>query len=185
MRRKQEDLMKRIVWTFGLIAGAVLAAMVVAMVPLCMSGDVDLDKSEIVGYASMVLAFVMVFVGIRSYRENAGGGAITFGRAFKVGIVITLIACAVYVVTWEIVYFNFFPDFGEKYAAHVVKKMQTEGATAAAVAKKQQELIEFGKLYKNPLINAGITFMEVFPVGLIVTLISAAILRRRYAPAVA
>jgi hypothetical protein len=72
--------MKRIVWTFGLIAGAILAAMVVAMVPFSMSGDFDLDKSEIVGYASMVLAFVMVFVGIRSYRENAGG-AITFGRA--------------------------------------------------------------------------------------------------------
>lgn len=87
-------------------------------------------------------------------------------------------------MTWEIVYFNFVPDFGEKYAAHVIKKMQTDGATAAAVATKQQELIKFGKLYKNPLINAGMTFMEVFPVGLIVTLVSAAILRRRYAPAI-
>ena len=177
--------MKRIVWTFGLIAGVILAGLVVAMVPMCMSENADLDKSEIVGYAGMVLAFVMVFVGIRSYRENAGGGAITFGKAFKVGIVITLIACAVYVITWEIVYFNFVPDFGEKYAARVVKQMQADGATVAAVAAKQKQLVEFGKLYKNPLINAGVTFLEVFPVGLIVTLVSAAILRRRYAPAVA
>jgi len=177
--------MKRIVWTFGLIAGVILAGLVVAMVPMCMSESADLEKSEIIGYASMVLAFVMVFVGIRSYRENAGGGAITFGKAFKVGIVITLIACAVYVVTWEIVYFNFVPDFAEKYAARVITQMQSGGATVAAVAAKQKELAKFGKLYKNPLVNIGVTFIEVFPVGLIMTLISAAILRRRAAPAVA
>ncbi len=177
--------MKKVILTFGLIAGTILAALMVGMVPVCYSGAVDLDKSELVGYTSMVLAFVMVFVGIRSYRENNGGGAITFGRAFKVGILITLIACAMYVVAWEITYFNFVPDFGEKYAAHVIREMQTEGATAAAIAAKQKELIAFQKMYKNPLINVGFTLLEVFPVGLIVTLISAAILRKRHAPAAA
>jgi len=177
--------MKKVILTFGLIAGTILAALMVGMVPVCYSGTVDLDKSELVGYTSMVLAFVMVFVGIRSYRENNGGGAITFGRAFKVGILITLIACAMYVVAWEITYFNFVPDFGEKYAAHVIREMQTKGATAAAIAAKQQELIAFQKMYKNPLINVAFTLLEVFPVGLIVTLISAAILRKRLTPAAA
>jgi hypothetical protein len=174
--------MQRIVWTFGLIAGTILAGLLVAMVQMCMDENADLEKSEIVGYSGMVLAFVMVFVGIRSYRENAGGGTITFGKAFKVGIIITLIACAIYVVTWQIVYFNFVPDFGEKYAARVIKQMQEDGATGAAVVAKREELAKFAKLYKNPLFNAGITFLEVFPVGLVVTLISAAILRKRSAP---
>ena len=177
--------MKKVILTFGLIAGTILAGLMVGMVPACYSGTLDLDKSELVGYASMVLAFVLVFVGIRSYRENAGGGAITFGRAFKVGILITLIACAMYVISWEIVYFNFVPDFAEKYAAHVIREMQTKGATAADIAAKQKQMIEFQRMYKNPLVNIGMTLLEVFPVGLIVTLVSAAILRKRPAPAVA
>lgn len=174
--------MKKVILTFGLIAGGILAGVMAGMVPVCYSGEADLDKSEVIGYTSMVLAFVMVFVGIRSYRENVAGGTITFGRAFKVGILITLIACAMYVISWEIVYFNFVPDFGAKYAAHVLREMQTKGATAAAIAAKQKELIEFQTMYRNPLINVAFTLLEVFPVGLIVTLISAAILRRRQAP---
>ncbi len=174
--------MKRIVLTFGLISGAILAAMTAVMLPLCMSGVIDFDKSEVVGYTSMVLAFLLVFFGIRSHRENGGGGAITFGKAFTVGIVITLISCAVYVISWEIVYFNFVPDFADRYAAHMIEEMRADGATEAAIQAKTREMARFQQLYANPFINVGITFMEVFPVGLVVTLVSAAILRRKPAP---
>lgn len=174
--------MKKIALTFGLISGVVLAAMTAVMIPLCMSGAISWDKSEIIGYTSMVLAFLLVFFGIRSYRENIAGGAITFGKAFQVGILITLITCAVYVVSWEIVYFSFIPDFDELYTAHLIEKMRAEGATPAAIEAKEEEMARFRKLYANPFFNAGITFMEVFPVGLVVTLVSAAILRRRHAP---
>src|SRR5687767_16012022 len=92
--------------------------MTAIMLPLCMNGTIDLRYSEIIGYSTMVLSFIMVFIGIRTYRENAGG-MITFGKAFKVGILITLIACAVYVVAWEIVYYNFIPDFADRYAAQI------------------------------------------------------------------
>jgi hypothetical protein len=148
------------------------------MIPLCMNGYVDFSQMEVVGYTIIVLAFVMIFLGIRSDREQAGG-TITFGRAFKVGILITLIACAVYVLSWEIVYFGFVPDFAEKYGTFLVDKMRAEGASAAEIAAKQQEMAGFAKMYKNPLINMGMTFMEVFPIGLIVTLVSAGILRRK------
>lgn len=177
--------MKRIVLTFGLVSGAILAGVMAAMLPLCMNGTIDTGKSEIVGYTTMTLAFVMVFVGIRSYRENAGGGAITFGKAFQVGILITLIASAIYVVSWEIVYVNFIPDFSDKYAAHIVNKLRADGASAAVVAAKEKEMADFKRLYANPLINVGMTFMEVFPVGLVVTLVSAAILRRKLRSAAA
>ncbi|HEX9985760.1 MAG TPA: DUF4199 domain-containing protein [Thermoanaerobaculia bacterium] len=171
--------MKKIVLTFGIISGCILALMMAIMMPLVMSGTVDLDQSEVVGYTSMVLAFVMVFVGIRSYRENIGGGVITFGRAFKVGILISLIACAFYVVSWQIIYYGFIPDFETKYAARVVEKLKAEGAAPAQVAAKEQEMAEFSRWYKNPLVNVGFTFLEVFPVGLVGTLVSAGILRRK------
>jgi hypothetical protein len=174
--------MKKIVLTFGLISGAILAAMTAIMLPLSMSGRIDFDHSEIVGYSAMVLSFLLVFFGIRSYRENVGGGTITFGKAFQVGILITLVSCAVYVISWEIVYFNFVPDFADKYAAFTIEKLRQDGATAAAIAAAEKKMADFKELYANPLINVGITFLEVFPVGLIVTLVSAAILRRKPTP---
>jgi hypothetical protein len=180
---KEEKKMKKIVLTFGLISGGILAAMFAISVPLAVSGRIDFDQSEIVGYTSMVLAFLLVFFGIRSYRDNVNGGTITFGRAFKVGLLITLVCCAVTVISWEIVYFGFIPDFGEKYASFTVEKMREKGATEAEISAQEKTMAQFTELYRNPFINAGITFIEIFPLGLIVTLVSAAILRRKSTPA--
>jgi len=174
--------MKRIVLTHGLASGAVLAAMSGIMVPLCLKGALDFDKSEIVGYASMVLAFLLVFFGIRRYRDGEGGGRITFSRAFLVGILITLLTCAIYVVSWEIVYFGFFPDFVDQYQAHLMKKLESQGATPQAIEAAKVEMAQFKTSYANPLFNVAVTFLEIFPVGLIVTLVSAAILRRKTPP---
>jgi hypothetical protein len=174
--------MKKIVLTFGLSSGAIICTVMAIMVPLSLNGT-DLGKSEIVGYASMVLAFLLVFFGIRSYRENVGGGTITFGKAFQVGILITLVTCVMYVTTWEIVYYNFLPDFADRYAARSIEHLRAEGATDAAILAATEKMAQFKRLYANPLYNVGLTFLEIFPVGLIVTLISAAILRRRDTPA--
>lgn len=172
---------RRIVLTFGSIAGAIMAAMVAAMVPMSRSGPKDFDQAEIVGYTTMVLALLMVVLGIRSHREHLGAGTITFGKAFQVGILITLVASAAYVITWEIVYFNFLPDYLDQYAAHVVEKLRASGAADAAIAERTQEMADLKRLYANPLINVAMTLMEIFPVGLVVTLISAAVLRRKVA----
>ncbi|HEX7180929.1 MAG TPA: DUF4199 domain-containing protein [Thermoanaerobaculia bacterium] len=171
--------MQKIVLRFGLASGAILVAMTAVMLPLCMKGVIDFDHSEILGYSAMVLSFLLVFFGIRSYRDNVAGGAIGFGKAFRVGLLITLVTCAMYVIAWEITYFNFFPDFFEQYTAYVLAKMRTAGESEAAVRETAAQMARMAELYKNPLFNIGITFMEVFPVGLIVTLVSAAILRRR------
>jgi Protein of unknown function (DUF4199) len=167
--------MKRVVVKFGLISGAILAGAMAASVPLWKSGV----HSEVIGYTTMILAFVMIFAGIRSYREREGGGAITFGKALQVGILIALIASVMYVAAWEIISWRFFPDFAERYAADIVAKMRASGASAAAIAAKQKEMADFARKYRNPLIKIGMTFLEVFPVGLIVTIISAAILRKK------
>ena len=166
--------MQSIVLKHALIAGGVLIVAFAATLPFGI-------HSEVVGYTSMVLAFLLVFFGIRAYREELGG-SIGFGKAFQVGILITLVVCAIYVVSWEIVYWGFWPDFLDQYNAHALAKLRASGATEAAIQAAQAQMAKFAKLYKNPLFNVGMTFLEIFPVGLIVTLVSAAILRRKQAP---
>lgn len=172
--------MKKIVITFGLISGALMAAFMFATLPF--HDKIGFDKwGFVVGYTSMVLAFILVFFGIRSYRENIGGGAISFGRAFAVGILIAVISSVCYVIAWEILYFNFMPDFMDRYAAHVIEQARASGATAEAIQKKTQEMQQFKQLYSNPFFNAVMTFIEPFPVGLLISLISALVLRKKSA----
>jgi hypothetical protein len=168
--------MKKTVLTFGLISGVVSSLMMVATVPF--ADRIGFDKGAIVGYTAIVLSFLLVFFGIRSYRDNVGNGQITFGKAFAVGLCITVISCIFYVVTWEILYFNFLPDFMDKYSVYIVEKLKAAGASAAAVQVKVQELKKYKELYANPFFNALMTFIEPFPIGLIITLISATVLRK-------
>jgi hypothetical protein len=173
--------MKRIVIIFGLLSGAVSSAMMFLTLPLINNGTVNNHNGEVIGYTAIFLSFLLVFFGIRSYRENAGG-TITFGRAFSAGILITLISCMFYVASWEIIYFKMMPDFFDKYATRTIAEMHEKGASADAIAAKTKELATLRDMYNKPLINAAITFIEPFPVGLIVTLVSAGILRRRASP---
>ena len=169
--------MRRTVFIFGLIGGCVVAGIMAVSMPLLMNGALNFDHGMLIGYTSMILAFLAVFFGIRSYREKTGG-AITFGKAFQVGILIVLITSAIYVITWEIIYFGFVPDFGDRYAAKMLEDLREEGASAEKIAATEKQMASFKEWYKNPFLNAGVTFLEIFPVGLIVTLVSAAILRR-------
>jgi len=170
--------MKRIVIVFGLISGVISSALMFLTLPFMHSGRVNFDNGYVIGYAAILLSFLLVVFGIRSYREN-NGGTISFGRAFSVGILITLISCVFYVASWEVIYFKIMPDFADKYAAHAISDMRAKGATDAAIAAKKVEMEKMKTMLNNPLLNAAMTFIEPFPVGLLVTLISAAVLRRR------
>lgn len=169
--------MKKTILTFGLISGAVSSVLMLSTALLL--DRIGFDKGVIVGYTGIVLSFLLVFFGIRSYRENVGGGQITFGRALSVGLLITLISCLCYVVTWEIVYFKLMPGFAEKYTNYVMEQVRASGASQQVIDAKMQEMKTFKALYDNPVFNAAVTFLEPFPIGLLISLISAAILRRR------
>lgn len=171
--------MKKTVLVFGLLSGAVAAALMFTTLPF--ADWIGFERGLIVGYTTIIISFLLVFFGIRSYRENVGGGSITFGRAFAVGILITLISCVCYVVAWEVLYYKFMPDFADKYAAHVLEKAKAAGATAEAIQAKMDEVKQLKHILDNPLLNAAATFIEPFPVGLVITLISALILRKRKA----
>jgi hypothetical protein len=172
--------MKRTVLTFGLISGVLSAGMMLAVVPF--ADRIGYEKGEIIGYTTIVASALLVFFGIRSYRQNVAGGRLTFGRGFAVGILITLISNFCYVAAWEVAYFKFMPDFADKYAAHMIERAKASGATDEKIEKSKQQAQQFREMYRNPAINVAMTFAEVFPIGLGVTLLSAAILRRK-APA--
>ncbi len=169
--------MQKIVLTFGLIAGAILSAMM--LLAFVFQDSIGFDHGAIVGYTSMVMAFLMVYFGIRSYRDNVAGGSVTFGRAVKVGALISLIGTICYVATWQVVYYKLAPDFTDKYATYAIEKARRGGATEAQLAETQKQMAEFKEMYKNPLVNIGFTFLEPTPVALLFTLVSAGLLSRR------
>jgi len=174
--------MKKNILIYGLISGIIVAVLMLFNVNYISHKDgVDYNTSLLLGYASMLIAFSLVFVGIRNYRDKYNGGVISFGKAFKIGILIVLIASTIYVVAWLIDYYFFMPDFMEKYSAHMIDEMKASGASQVEIDKQTKEMASFGEMYKNPFFNAMMTYVEILPVGLVVTLISSLILKRKTA----
>ena len=169
--------MKKTVLTFGLISGAIISLLMGGS--LLLADKIGSGHSMALGYTIMVASFLLIYFGIRSYRDNNLDGQISFGRAFACGILITLITTVCYVATWEVIYFNFIPHFMDSYWAAQIHKVQASGLDPATIATKVAAIEHSQQLYQNPFVNMAYTFMEPLPVGLIITLISAAILRRR------
>ncbi len=169
--------MKKIVLTFGLIAGVIISALMGGS--LLIADKLGSYHSMLLGYTIMVASFLLIYFGIRSYRDNNLAGQISFGRAFACGILITLITCVCYVAMWEVLYFNFIPHFMDSYFAAQIHQVQSAGFDPATTAAKVAAIQHSQQLYQNPFVNMAYTFMEPLPVGLIITLISAAILRRK------
>jgi hypothetical protein len=169
--------MKKVVWTFGLISGGILSAMMLITMPL--QSELGFDHGELIGYATMVAASLLIYFGVRSYRDNVGGGTVGFGRALAVALLIGTIASACYVATWEVLFFGFMPDFGEKYAAHQIDKLHASGAPQAEIDKQVDEMKKFAQMYKNPFVNMAYTFMEPLPVEILVSLVSAGVISRK------
>ena len=145
------------------------------------NGQMDMSKGEIFGYTNMIIALSMIFFGIRQFRDRHLGGKITFGKAFKVGFLITLIASAIYVLAWMI-YYNLSEvaqSFPEQYVAHMKEQWLASGMADNEINEKVTGLQKNMDMYKNPVVMAGFTLLEILPVGLIITLISALILRKK------
>jgi uncharacterized membrane protein (UPF0136 family) len=169
--------MKKAIWTFGLISGAISSAMMLITMPF--QEQIGYDRGMIIGYATIVAASLLIFFGIRSYRDNVAGGTIGFGRAMAVGTLIAVISAACYTVTWEVIYFGFRPDFAAKVQQAQMDKVRASSASQGEIDRKVAELQKFSEMYKNPVVNAAVTMIEPLPVGLILALVSAGILSRR------
>ena len=161
----------------GGISAAIGIASIVATLPYLESGT--MKQADVFGYATIVLSALLVFFGIRSHREKEGAGRLTFGRGLLVGVLITLISCACLIVAFELVYFWFVPEYGEKFAACMVERTRDSGATEAEIEKAREQAATFRRLYDNPFTNAALTFAMTFPIGLAASAVSALILKRR------
>lgn len=169
--------MKKTVLTFGTISGVMISVLMGGS--LLLSDKIGPGHSMTLGYIIMVASFLLIYFGVRSYRDNTLAGQISFGRAFACGILITLITTVFYVGMWEILYFNFMPHFMDGYFAAQIHKVQTSGLAPASIATQVAAIQHSAQLYQNPFINMAYTFIEPFPVGFIITLVSAAVLRRK------
>jgi hypothetical protein len=175
--------MKKIVLISGLIAGLVSIGWGVAYIAVCLNSDkpMDMGNGMLYGYASMLLAFSVIFVAIKNYRDKHNGGIISFGKAFRIGLYISLIASTIYVLIWLIDYYYFIPEgsFEQQYTNYTLEALKAEGATQPELDAKAAELAKDWESYKNPFVNAMITYVEILPVGLLVSLIAALVLKRK------
>src|SRR5689334_6167125 len=170
--------MKRTVWKFGLISGGVVSALMLLVLPF--HDAIGFDRGYLVGYTTMVLAFLFIYFGVRSYRDNVGNGSVSFGRALAIGSLIAVVSSVCYTATWEVIYFGgLMPDFSAKYTAYEIGKAKASGASQAEIDRRVADLKRFDEMYKNPVINAAFAFIEPLPVGLVIALVSAGVLRKK------
>jgi hypothetical protein len=171
--------MKKVILVYGIIAGIIVSAIMVITQPLLGEGKVSYDYGMLIGYSSMVISLSMVFFGIKAYRDQYLNGKISFVQACKVGIMIALLASFMYATTWEIYYRTTASDYMEKYTEHYLEKMETEGASTEEINSMRVEMEDFSELYKNFFVRFGMTLIEILPVGVLLVLLSAAILKSR------
>ena len=173
--------MQKIVLTFGIISGAILVALMLITTPF-MGEIMDYSTAEFLGYVSMIVALSTIFIGIKNYRDREMNGVISFAKAFQVGLLITLLASAIYVAGW-VTYMNVSDsNFTEKYAQYLQEELQKSGASQEIIDAQMAEIESFKEMYQNPFIQIGFTFLEIFPVGLLVSLIAAALLKKKVSP---
>jgi hypothetical protein len=172
--------MKKNVLIFGSISGLIIAATGGISGALCYNNP-EFQGNMWVGYGSMLLAFSLIFVAIKNYRDKYNEGMISFGKAFRIGLYIVLITSTVYVLIWLIELYAFFPDFMTKYVAHILNDAKAHGATDVELKQKAAGMAGYVKMYQNPLGVIVLTYMEILPVGLVIALIAALILKRKNA----
>jgi len=172
--------MKKNIIVYGVIAGIIVSVLMLFSVNNLShrEGGIDYNTSLLIGYASMLIAFSLVFVGIRNYRDKYNNGVISFGKGFKIGLFMVLIASTIYVVAWLIDYYFFIPDYMDKYSAQMLGELKANGATQMEIDKQTKQMADMAAMLKNPFYNAMMTYVEILPVGLVVTLISALVLKR-------
>ena len=175
--------MQRLILTSGLIAGVVVGIQLFLIVTLFGDNPPTGPLGMALGYLTMLIALSAVFVAIKRRRDHELGGAIRFWPAFGLGVAISAVAGVLYMLTWEVLLAIHGTAYLETMMTAEVERERAAGASAAELAALQAWIADFLKSYANPLIRMPITFSEIFPIGLLVSLVSAALLRNpRFMP---
>ena len=164
--------MNNIVLKNGIFGSLIVSALLLS-VTFYMKANPEKEVSMFFGFAGMLLAFIFVVLGIKQQRD-ANNGFISLGKAFLTGFWITLIISTIYVLVWLVILYNFFPNFAEHYTDMAIAK-----ASPDEVAKVTEEMNSFKEMYKSPIMVILLTYMEILPLGIIFSLISALILKKK------
>ena len=164
---------------YALIYGAIGGAIAISIISATLVLDLSNHTSSVwFGYLVMLASLSLIFVGVKRYRDVERGGIIRFWPALGLGVGMAAVAGLIYALGWEIFIAASGYDFIADYSATMVDNLRAEGATPAAIQAKVAELAEMAVYYKNPAIRVSMIFAEIFPVGLLVALVSAALLRK-------
>jgi hypothetical protein len=171
--------MKNIVLKNGIIAGIIVSIFMGMSVYFHSKNLEDATLSYILGFTGMFVAFSFTFVGMKQYRDTVNNGSINFGKALSIGLLIALIISTLYVFVWLVELYNFYPDFMEKYSAMEIKNLQSSGLKASELNLKIDEINQMKESYKNPLFVIGMTYFEILPIGIVFSIISALVIKKR------
>jgi Protein of unknown function (DUF4199) len=175
--------MIRIILVYGLIAGLIVGAPMLGQM-LLLPHDKAFPGGAVVGYLTMIVALSAVFIGVKQHRDKALGGVIKFFPALLVGLGISVVAGVIYVATWDLSLALTKSDFMTIYAQHAIAAQKAKGLAGAQLEAFSTQMNQMVESYKNPLYRWAITFVEIFPVGVVISLISAALLcNSRFMPA--
>jgi hypothetical protein len=166
--------MKNIILKNGLIGGLIIAFTMVSSAYMCYTDPKGFEPNFALGFGGMLLSFVFVYLGIEKYKKSISEGKITFFKAVQIGTLITLFISTIYVGVWLLVYYNFFPDFIDKYA-----QSEIAHAKPSDIAATTAKMNSYKEMYKSPFSIIALTYMEIAPLGLIITLISSLILKKK------
>jgi hypothetical protein len=176
--------MLRIILTYGIPGALVVGVPLLWGMLAWKPGDGIPESGAIIGYASMLVALTGVFLGIKHYRDRVKGGVVKFIPALGVGLAISAVASLGWVIAWEISLAVTKFDFVAVYFGSMIEQAQQEGASAERIARLTEEGESFAKMYANPAIRVAITFVEMFPIGVLISIVSAWLLRNsRFLPA--
>jgi hypothetical protein len=175
--------MRKTVLTYGIISGIIVTTMMLLSIWI-LKDKKDLSNGMLIGYTTMVIALSLIFFAVKSFRDNQQNGMISFGKGFMMGLYITLIAGSIYAIGWEWYYRQSGEQYMQKYTELYIKQMKESGSTEAQIAAEMKSMESMAEYYKNPVMRFGFTLMEILPVGIIVSLITALILRRKERPGI-
>jgi hypothetical protein len=174
--------MKRNILVFGSISGVLVGTLMALSLFWANQGH-DIGEGMVLGYASMVLALSLVYVGVRNFRDKYNEGVISFAKALKLALGITLIASTIYVAVWLVEFYVFIPDFMDKYTAAHIQQLKSSGLSPADLQKQVTAMESMRDVYDhNPLVVVLYTYMEIVPVGIIISLLTALLLKRKHRP---
>jgi hypothetical protein len=175
--------MLRFILSYGAVAGLLVGAPLSA-VTLLMSGQAMMQYGMLVGYLIMLIGLSAVFFAIKRHRDIDLGGVIKFWPALALGLGVSGVAGVIYVIAWDASCAIAHADFAGAYAKAMIAEQQAKGVSGAPLERFKTEMAQFKIQYANPLYRWAMTFAEIFPVGVIVSLVSAGLLRNaRFMPA--